>query len=129
MKVISEVTTNGMSHHIKGCLIECLPEVIILRLGTNNLSRNASADDIAIKIASLERYIKTRYNQVYILLLTVLNDKWGKKGNQVSQLLSSQCQAAEIPFLDNTSITREMLKKRELHLNPVGTKVLLNNIC
>ena len=129
MKVISEVTTTGMSHHIKGCLIECLPEVIILRLGTNNLSRNASADDIAIKIASLERYIKTRYNQVYILLLTVLNDKWGKKGNQVNQLLSSQCQAAEIPFLDNTSITREMLKKRELHLNPVGTKVLLNNIC
>ena len=129
MKVISEVTTNGMSHQIKGCLIECLPEVIILRLGTNNLSRNTSADDIAIKIASLERYIKTRYNQVYILLLTVINDKWGKKGNQVNQLLSSQCQAAEIPFLDNTSITREMLKKRELHLNPVGTKVLLNNIC
>ena len=54
-------TTNGISQYIKDCFIDCLPEVIILYLGANNLLRNASADDIASKIVALERSIKIEY--------------------------------------------------------------------
>ena len=36
------------------------------------------------------------------------------------------CQTAEIIFIDNTNFAKGMLNKSELHLNPVGSKVLLN---
>ena len=32
-------------------------------------------------------------------------------------------------FMDNKYVTKRMLNKSELQLNPVGTKVLVNNIC
>ena len=73
-----------MYHHIKGGLIDCSPEVIILDHVTNDLSQNASADDITSKIVTLGRSVKTEYNQVYISRLTVKNDKWEEKGKQVN---------------------------------------------
>ena len=59
VKAISVATTNGMSHHVKGCLIDCSPEVI-LHHGTNDLSRNASADDIASKTVALAKIYQSR---------------------------------------------------------------------
>ena len=68
-----------MSHCIKGCLIDCLPNVIILHHGTNDLSSNKCVDDIASRIVALGRFVKNEYNQVYILGLTARNNKWEEK--------------------------------------------------
>ena len=57
------------------------------------------------------------------------NDKWEERGKQFDQLVNSLCQASEMPFIDNKYVTNGMLNKSELHLNTVGTKVLVNNIC
>ena len=62
VKSISGTTTNGTSYHIKGCLIDCSLEIIILHYGTNYLSCSASADDIASRTVALGRSAKTEYN-------------------------------------------------------------------
>ena len=46
------------------------------------------------------------------------------KRKQVNQLINSLYQTAEISFKDNINITKGMLNKSELHLNPFDTKVL-----
>ena len=46
------------------------------------------------------------------------------KRKQVNQLINSLYQTAEISFKDNINITKGMLNKSELRLNPFDTKVL-----
>ena len=76
VKVISDTSTKGTSYYIKNCLIDCQPDVIILHHSTKDLSGKASDDYIASRIVALGRPTKNKYNQIYILELTVSNDKF-----------------------------------------------------
>ena len=76
-----------MSHHIKSSFIDCWPDVMILHHVTCDLSSNPSADGRASRIAALGRSVKNKYNQVYLLGLTMRNDKWEENEKLVNQLL------------------------------------------
>ena len=47
VKSIPGATTEGMKHHIKGCLEDNFPDSIILHVRTNNLENKESVEDIA----------------------------------------------------------------------------------
>lgn len=76
-----------MSHHIKSFFIDCWPDVMILHHGTCDLSSNPSADGRASRIAALGWSVKNKYNQAYLLGLTMRNDKWEGNEKLVNQLL------------------------------------------
>ena len=63
-----EVLTNGMAHHVKGCLEGISPDTVILNHGTNNLKSGNTSE----KIATDKVNLKTKF---FISGLTVRNDK------------------------------------------------------
>ena len=40
VKSITEATTEGMSHHVKGCMVDFAPDIVLLHCGTNDLKKD-----------------------------------------------------------------------------------------
>ena len=129
LRFISSATTKGMSHHVKGCLIDSAPDKIVLHHGTNDLSTMSPQGDIANSIITLATSTKTYTCKVFVSGITKGSGKWDGKGRKVSSLLKVPCESADIPYIDNSSITKTMLNYSNLHLNTTGTTIFVNNIC
>ena len=39
LKSIPGATTEGMIHHFKGCMVDFLPDIMLLHCGTNDLKK------------------------------------------------------------------------------------------
>ena len=58
VKSIAGPTTEGMIHHVKGCMDNFAPDLVLLRCGTNDLKKDLTRQKIAQKILKLaEEYL------------------------------------------------------------------------
>ena len=73
--------------------------------------------------------LKIQKNTVYVSGLTVRQDKYDKKENEVNVVLKKQCNDNNLNFIDNRNINPRMLNKSRLNLNEYGTIQLVNNFC
>ena len=40
VKLIPGATTEGMIYHVKGCMVDFAPDIVLLHCGTNDLKKN-----------------------------------------------------------------------------------------
>ena len=58
VKSIAGPTTEGMIHHVKGCMDNFVPDLVLLHCGTNDLKKDLTRQKIAQKILKLaEEYL------------------------------------------------------------------------
>ena len=119
-----------MKHHVKECLEDNSPDSIILHVVTNNLKNKESVEDIANDIMGVAMSIRNEKTNVFVSVLTVLNDRLNDKGNNVNSLLKRKCDEEKTCFVvDNTNINVGMLNNSDLHLNEQRTTRFVNNFC
>ena len=74
VKLIPGATTEGMIHHVKGCMVDFVPDILLLHCGTNDLKKDLTPQKIAQNILKLaEEVSDTGKRDVLVLkLLTVV---------------------------------------------------------
>ena len=70
-------------------------------------------------------FIRNEKTNIFGSGLTVLNDRWNKKGKNVDSLLKRRCGEEKICFVGNTNINVGMLNNSSLHLNERETTRLV----
>ena len=53
VKSIPVATTEGMSNHVKGCVVDFAPDIVLLHCGTNDLKKDLTPQKIAQNILKL----------------------------------------------------------------------------
>ena len=66
IRSISGATTKAMKYHLKGCLEDFSPDVIILHHGTKDLKSNSTSKDIATDVVNLALSLKNEKTTVYV---------------------------------------------------------------
>ena len=59
-KSIPGATTEGMIHHVKGCMVDFAPDVVLLQCGTNGLKKDLTPQKIAQNILKLAEEVSDR---------------------------------------------------------------------
>ena len=129
VRSIPGASTNGMIHHVKGCLEDISPDTVILHHGTNDLKSGNTSEKIATDIVNLALTIQNEKTKVFISGLTIRNDNLDKRRKEVKQFLERKCLVEKLGFIDNQNINLKMLNQSGLHLNEYGTSRLVNNFC
>ena len=129
VRSIPGASTNGMVHHVKGCLEDISPNTVILHHGTNDLKCGNTSEKIATDIVNLALTIQSEKTKVFISGLTIRNDNLNKRRKEVNQLLERKCLVAKLGFIDNQNINLKMLNQSGVHLNEYGTRRLFNSFC
>ena len=127
VKSFSGATTNCMRHHLLPTL-NTNPNHVIIHAGTNDLSSNKTASEIAddvIELAVLSS--KQVKDTIAISSLVIRDDKWSKKAKDVNKCLVSLCSQRNIGFLNNDNINKVHLNNSKIHLNKSGVKLLSKN--
>ena len=70
-------------------------------------------------------FYRNEKTNIFVSGLTVLNDRWNKKGKNVDSLLKRRCGEEKICFVGNTNINVGMLNNSSLHLNERETTRLV----
>ena len=70
--------TNGIAHHIKGCLGDISPGTLILYHKRSDLKGGNTSEKIATDIVNFASTIRSEKTKVFIAGLTVSNDKFRK---------------------------------------------------
>ena len=129
VRSIPGTSTNGMIHHVKGCLEDISPDTVILHHGTNDLKSGNTSEKIATDIVNLALTIQNEKTKVFISGLTIRNDNHDKRRKDVNQFLERKCLVEKLGFIDNQNINLKMLNQSGLHLNECGTGMSVNNFC
>ena len=129
VRSIPGASTNGMVHHVKGCLEDISPNTVILHHGTNDLKSGNTSEKIATDIVNLALTIQSEKTKVFISGLTIRNDNLNKRRKEVNQLLERKHLVAKLGFIDNQNINLKMLNQSGLHQNEDKTRRLVNNFC
>ena len=108
------------------------PERIILHIGTNDLSKNTSPDQIAQGIINLGIQINQNFPQTKITTSDTLprTDKSNllAKANQVNSIVRKYCDRHKWGSTNHKSINETCLNARGLHLNKKGTALIAKSI-
>ena len=89
IRSIPGASTNGMVHHIKGCLEDIWPDTVILHdhHETNDLKSGNTSEKIATDIVNLALTIQIEKTKLFISGLAIRNDNLDKRRKEVNQLL------------------------------------------
>ena len=101
--------------------------MIILQVGTNDLSSDKSPEKIASSITDLSTSIKNKKHDVSLCNIIIRADdkKPEEKRCEVNSFLGKLCKEKNFYLIDHsTRIKRNHLNKGKLHLNQKGTKLL-----
>lgn len=101
-----------------------------MHIGTNDLCRNSSENDIANDIVSLAMGINSSADTtVLVSSIIARGDRWATKAKKVNVLLREKCCERNICFLDHSNINSGAhLNASKLHLNRTGTRLLARNL-
>ena len=113
VRFIPGASTNGMAHHVKGCLGDISPDTIILHHETNDMKIGNAAEKIANNRSNLAVNIRSEKTKVLISKLKFLNNFWKKKYF-----------VENLSFIENQKI-KKMLNQSGLHLNEYRTRRLV----
>ena len=117
-------------HHVKGCMIDFAPDIVLLHCDTNDFKKDLTPQKIAhniLKLAEEVFYGGKRDN----LVSGIINrgDDCNAKVQKVNEFLSEIRTRKNVKYIDNGNIGLDMLNQSKLHFNRFGTIQLFNNYC
>ena len=110
VRSIPGTSTNGMIHHVKGCLEDMSQDTVILHQEIDNFKIGNTLEKLATNIVNLALTIQIEKTKVFILGLTIRNNNLDKRWKEVNQLLERKCLIEKLGFIDNQSINLKMLR-------------------
>ena len=116
-------TVEKAAYYMKPTLEEESPDIVILNIGTNNLTKNRhhTEEDIAGAIINMvEECRKMGVNEIFVSGLTVRKG-WFKQIKIINNILSQKASTHNFNFIDNENIKYEDLSYDGLHLQKEGT--------
>ena len=122
VKSIPGATTEGMSHHVKGCMVDFAPDIVLLHCGTNDLKKDFTPQKIAQNILKLAEEVSDGGKRD-VLVSGIINrgDDYNAKVQKVNEFLSEIRTRKNVKYIDNGNIGLGMLNRSKLHLNRFGT--------
>ena len=128
VKSIPGATTEGMSHHVKRCMVDFAPDIVLLHCGTNDLKKDFTPQKIAQNILKLAEEVSDGGKRD-VLVSGIINrgDDYNAKVQKVNEFLSEIRTRKNVKYIDNGNIGLGMLNRSKLHLNRFGTIQLVKN--
>ena len=130
VKSIPGATTEGMSHHVKGCMVDFAPDIVLLHCGTNDLKKDLTPQKITQNILKLSEEVSGGGKRdVLVSGIINIGDDYNTKVQKVNQFLSEIRTRKNVKYIDNGffNIDLDMLNQSKLHLNRFGTIQLVKN--
>ena len=130
VKSIPGATTEGMSHHVKGCMVDFAPDIVLLHCGTNDLKKDLTPQKITQNILKLSEEVSGGGKRdVLVSGIINIGDDYNAKVQKVNQFLSEIRTRKNVKYIDNGffNIDLDMLNQSKLHLNRFGTIQLVKN--
>ena len=117
---------NCMKAYVKPSL-DKHPDRIILHVGTNYLKTASSPEDIASGIVELASINEKNICPI-ISCFIPRADQYDSKRSLVNEFIQRLCSVRNIFFIDHCNIDKNLnLNKSMIHLNKLGSKVVLKN--
>ena len=117
---------------VKKPVVRKEPENIILHVGTNDLNKSASPDQIAQGIINLGIQINQDSPQTSITISEILprTDKSNLliKASQVNDIVKKYCDQNKWGYINHKAINATCLNSKGLHLNKKGTAIIAKSI-
>ena len=89
VKSISGATTEGMIHHVKGCMVGFAPDIVLLHYNTNNLEKDLTPQKITPNIFKLAEVVSEGGNRdVLVSEIITRGDDFNAKVQKVNEFLS-----------------------------------------
>ena len=110
-----------MYDHVKPAVRDFNLSHIVLHCGSNDLSSERTASQIAKSIIELALSFKSQDNKISISLIVPRNDNLNNKASEVNSRLTHTCAERNIPYIDHTNSIQP-----ENHLNE--SKLLFNSM-
>ena len=108
-------------------LLRKRPSTIILHTGTNNSTRDNSAQIIE-KLINLKEFIISHTPHVKIIISSLIQRYDDTKAQLTSDITNTKLNTVGVDIIDNNNITRKHLGKKGHHMTPYGTGRLAMNI-
>ena len=125
---IPGATTEGMIHHVKGCMVDFAPDIVLLHCGTNDLKKDLTPRKTAQNILQLAEEVFGECKRA-ALVSGIVNrgDDFNAKVQKVNEFLSEKETRKNLKYIDNGNIGVGMFNRNKLHLNRFGTIQLVKN--
>ena len=89
VKSISGATTEGMIHHVKGCMVGFAPDIVLLHYSTNDLEKDLTPQKITRNIFKLAEVVSEGGNRdVLVSEIITRGDDFNAKVQKVNEFLS-----------------------------------------
>ena len=101
VKSIPGATTEGMSHHVKGCMVDFAPDIVLLHCGTNDLKKDFTPQKIAQNILKLAEQISDG-DKRDVLVSGIINrgDDYHAKVQKVNEFLPETRTRKNVKYID-----------------------------
>ena len=117
-----------MSHHVKGCMVNFAPDIVLLHYGTNDLKKDLTPQKITQNILKLSEEVSGGGKRdVLVSLIINRGDDYHANVQKVNEFLSEIRTRKNVKYIDNGNIGFDMLNRSKLHLNRFGTIQLVKN--
>ena len=128
VKSIPGATTAAVSHHVKGCMVDFAPDILLLHCGTNDLKKDLTPQKIVQNILKLPEEVSGGGKRD-VLVSGIINrgDDYHTKVQKVNEFLSEIRTRKNAKYIDNGNIGLDMLNRSKLHLNRFGTMQLVKD--
>ena len=130
----SGASIKRLDHFITSTLVEDRPDIVIIHIGSNDITHNTvdqiDVKDIANRIVNIGKKCSS-YGVKEVIILSIFIKKQFKLTRiirQVNDLLCDECKRNYYQFISSDSITREVLWRDDLHLNNDGTYIFVSNL-
>ena len=135
VKPFPGANANELKHYVLPTLMEHSPDIVIIHVGSNNISRTRRNAKEQRNIDIVKDIMKTgltcREKGVKEVFISSLLCRSGmeemNKVNEINNLLKQRCAIENFGFICNEAISENHLWKDGIHLIEEGTTILANN--
>lgn len=123
-------TASQLKFYVKPSLLEDNPDIVIINIGTNNLTkkRHQNEQDIFNEIMEVVNECRQGgVNDIFVCSITS-RPSHQEKINSLNSLLLRNAFQYDYHYIENSNIKPHHLWRDQLHLNNAGVAVYTNNI-
>ena len=124
-------TTADMKHYLQPCL-KAEPKMVLLHVGTNDLSGSTSPRNVAEKIVDLGNMVASTSPDTRVTISAITprldEESLTKKVTDCNKILKTFCNQNGWGFVQHPNIDESCLNNRKLHLNRKGIAILASNL-
>ena len=117
-----------MIHHVKGCMVDIAPDIVLLHCGINDFKKDLTAQKIVQNILKLTEEVSDGGKRD-VLVSGIINrgDEFNTKVQKVNEFLFEKRTRKNVKYIDSGNIGLGMLNRSKLQLNRLVTIQLVKN--